>query len=217
LPSCLEDLFKNVIELNESRAIDAAKHCLESGEDPLKVLDQMLKALRVAGEKYEKGEFFIPELIAIHEIFKKVSELVRARIREVRRGQERIGKLVIGVVQGDMHDIGKNIFALVAEAHGFEVVDLGVDVSPEKFVEAIQRYRPDIVALSGTLPQSVEAMKRTIEAIKSAGLRNNVKILIGGRVSQDECKLLEADACTNDAINGVRIALQLVKSTKPLY
>ncbi|MCC6056623.1 MAG: corrinoid protein [Desulfurococcaceae archaeon] len=213
--SLSEEFVKAIVDLDESKALELTRKRLEVGEDSLKILDDLTRAANIIGEKYEKGEFFIADLVMAGEILKEVSELVRPKLKELGKVREPIGKLVIGTVQGDIHDIGKNIVVTMAETAGFEVIDLGVDVSPEKFVEAIKVYQPDIVGMSGLLTLSIDSMKRTIDAIKAAGLRDKVKIIIGGgRVDQQACEYVGADAWTNSAVEGVKIMLRWVEEKK---
>jgi methylmalonyl-CoA mutase cobalamin-binding domain/chain len=213
--SLSEEFVNAVVSLDEKKAIDLTRKRLEVGEDPLKILDDLTKAANVIGEKYEKGEFFIADLVMAGEILKEVSDLVRPKLKELGKAREPIGKLVIGTVQGDIHDIGKNIVVTMAEAAGFEVIDLGVDVSPQKFVEAIQQYNPDIVGMSGLLTLAIESMKKTVDAIKAAGLRDKVKIIIGGgRVDQYACEYVGADAWTTSAAIGIRIMLKWIEEKK---
>jgi len=213
--SLSEEFVKAIVDLDESKALELTRKRLEVGEDPLKILDDLTRAANIIGEKYEKGEFFIADLVMAGEILKEVSELVRPKLKELGKVREPIGKLVIGTVQGDIHDIGKNIVVTMAEAAGFEVVDLGVDVSPEKFVEAIQKYNPDIVGMSGLLTLAIESMKKTVDAIKAAGLRDKVKIIIGGgRVDQYACEYVGADAWTTSAAIGIRIMLKWIEEKK---
>jgi methylmalonyl-CoA mutase cobalamin-binding domain/chain len=213
--SLSEEFVNAVVSLDEAKAIDSTRKRLESGEDPLKILDDLTKAANVIGEKYEKGEFFIADLVMAGEILKEVSDLVRPKLKELGKAREAIGKLVIGTVQGDIHDIGKNIVVTMAEAAGFEVIDLGVDVPPEKFVEAIKQHNPDIVGMSGLLTLAIESMKKTVDAIKAAGLRDKVKIIIGGgRVDQYACEYVGADAWTTSAAIGIRIMLKWIEEKK---
>jgi methylmalonyl-CoA mutase cobalamin-binding domain/chain len=213
--SLSEEFVKAIVDLDESKALELTRKRLGAGEDPLKILDDLTRAANVIGEKYEKGEFFIADLVMAGEILKEVSELVRPKLKELGRAREPIGKLVIGAVQGDIHDIGKNIVVTMAEAAGFEVIDLGVDVPPEKFVEAIQKYNPDIVGMSCLITVGIESMKKTVDAIKAAGLRDKVKIIIGGgRVDQYACEYTGADAWTTSAAIGIRIMLKWIEEKK---
>ena len=213
--SSSEEFVNAILELEEEKALKIARERLEAGEDPLKILDDLKVAAEKVGEKYEKGEFFVADLVMAGEIMKGVSELVRPKLKELGKAREPIGKLVIGTVEGDIHDIGKNIAVTMAEASGFEVIDLGVDVPPQKFVEAIKQHNPDVVGMSGLLTLAIESMKKTIDAIKNAGLRDKVKIIIGGgRVDEYAKEYTGADAWTNDAATGIRIMLGWVGGKK---
>ncbi len=210
--SVSEEFIKSILELDERKALEIARRRLEAGEDPLKILGDLTIAADKIGEKYEKGEFFIADLVMAGEIMKGISELVRPKLKELGKVREVVGKLVIGTVQGDIHDIGKNIAVTMAEAAGFEVIDLGVDVPPEKFVEAIKQYNPNIVGMSCLITVGLESMKKTVDAIKEAGLRDRVKIIIGGgRVDEYAKEYAGADAWTNSAAEGVRIMLKWIR------
>ena len=213
--SSSEEFVNAILGLEEEKALKIARERLEAGEDPLKILDDLKVAAEKVGEKYEKGEFFVADLVMAGEIMKGVSELVRPKLKELGKAREPIGKLVIGTVEGDIHDIGKNIAVTMAEASGFEVIDLGVDVPPQKFVEAIKQHNPEVVGMSGLLTLAIESMKKTVDAIKEAGLRDKVKIIIGGgRVDEYAKEYLGADAWTNDAAKGIRIMLGWVGGKK---
>jgi methanogenic corrinoid protein MtbC1 len=213
--SASEELVSAIVNLDERRAVETTKRRLEAGEDPLRILEDLTKAANVIGEKYERGELFIADLVMAGEILKEVSDPVRAKLRELGKVRSPIGKLVIGTVQGDIHDIGKNITVTMAEAAGFEVIDLGVDTAPEKFVDAIRKYEPDIVGMSGLLTLAIESMKKTVDAIKAAGLRDKVRVIIGGgRVDQYAKEYTGADAWTNSAAEGVRIMLKWMEEKK---
>jgi len=213
--SSSEEFVNAILGLEEEKALKIARERLEAGEDPLKILDDLKVAAEKVGEKYEKGEFFVADLVMAGEIMKEVSELVRPKLKELGKAREPIGKLVIGTVEGDIHDIGKNIAVTMAEAAGFEVIDLGVDVPPQKFVEVIKQHNPEVVGMSGLLTLAIESMKKTVDAIKEAGLRDKVKIIIGGgRVDEHAKEYSGADAWTNDAATGIRIMLGWVGGKK---
>lgn len=208
----LERLLKAILDLDEGKALEITDNLLASGVDPLRVLDCVKKAADEIGKKFESGEYFIADLVMAGEILKSISEKVTPRLKEMGRFREIIGKLLIGTVEGDVHDIGKNIVITMAEAAGFEVVDLGVDVPPQRFVEAIRQHNPDIVGMSGLLTLAIESMKKTVDAIRDAGLREKVKVIIGGgRVDQYACEYVGADAWTNDAATGVRTMLKWMR------
>ncbi|MEM3989575.1 MAG: cobalamin-dependent protein [Desulfurococcaceae archaeon] len=213
--SVSEAFINSILELDERRAIELARVRISEGEDPLKILDELKIAAEKIGEKYERGEFFIADLVMAGEIMKEISELVRPKLRELGKTREVLGRLVIGTVEGDIHDIGKNIVVTMAEAAGFEVIDLGVDVSPQKFVEAIKQYKPDIVGMSCLITIGIESMKRTVDAIKEAGLRDKVKIIIGGgRVDEYAKEYSGADAWTNDAATGVKKMMEWIREKR---
>jgi methanogenic corrinoid protein MtbC1 len=166
--------------------------------------------MTIVGKRYEEGIYFLPELMLAGEMLIQVADILKpelAKLPEVKRH----GKVLIGTVQGDIHDIGKNIVTFMLDVNGFEVLDLGVDVSPQKFMEAIQDFQPQVIGLSGFLTLAFDGMKETIEAIETAGLRDGVKIMIGGGQVNDEiCKYAGADAYGRDAMAGVSLAQKWV-------
>jgi len=213
--SLREEFINSIVNLEESKAIELTKKRLEAGEDPVKILDDLRIAADRIGEKYEKGEYFVADLVYAGEILKAVSNILREEITKRGLKREIIGRLVIGTVEGDTHDIGKNIVVTMAEASGFEVIDLGVDVPPQRFVEAIKQHNPDIVGMSGLLTVAIESMKKTVDAIKEAGLRDKVKIIIGGgRVDEYAKEYTGADAWARDAGTGIRIMLRWIEEKK---
>lgn len=204
----LEELIDAFIEFDEKKVLRLVEDLLKSGKDPAEVLETCRRATTIIGEKFEKGEFFLSELVFAGEIFNSVIQLI---LPKLKREVKPIGTIVLGTVQGDIHDIGKNIFKAFAEAAGFKVIDLGVDVPPEKFVEAVREYEPDIVGMSGLLTIAYESMKKTIDALKENGLRNKVKVIIGGgRVDEKIMRYTGADEWADNAIVGVRKCKQLL-------
>jgi len=197
-----ENFIKAIIDLDENKAIKLAKERIERGEDPIKILDDIKIAVDEIGRKYEAKEYFIADLVMAGEILKEISEILKPAL--MGKTIEKIGKIVIGTVEGDIHDIGKNIAITMLEGAGFEVIDLGVDVSSQKFVEAIKQHNPQIVGMSGLLTLAIESMKKTIDAIKKAELRNKVKIIIGGgRVDEYAKQYVGADDWSTSAAIGV--------------
>ena len=174
----------------------------------MKILEQCREAVEIVGARFEKGEYFLPELMMAAHMLAEISKMVKPFLT---KGLEvkRIGKVLIGTVQGDVHDIGKNIVTFLLDANGFEVIDIGIDVPPEKFVEAIRDFGPQVVGLSGLLTVAYDSMKKTIQAIKEAGLRGKVKIMIGGGQMSEKIKEYSgADAYGKDAMAGVLLAKQ---------
>ena len=212
--SLSEELIEAITGLDEVRAVELARRRL-GVEDPMAVLDDLRRAAEIIGERYERGEFFVADLVMAGEILKTISDLAREKLRALGRAREVVGRFVIGTVEGDIHDIGKNIVITMAEAAGFEVIDLGVDVPPSRFVEAIKQYNPDIVGMSCLITVGIESMKKTVDAIKEAGLREKVKIIIGGgRVDEHAKQYVEADAWTNDAAHGIKIMLKWIEEKR---
>ncbi|MEM3872891.1 MAG: cobalamin-dependent protein, partial [Nitrososphaeria archaeon] len=166
-----------LVSLDFDKALEFTKAALENGVDPKEiVLKSVAEGMEIVGKKFEESEYFLSELIVAGEIGKEISGMLKPYLggEEVRR----VGKVVIGTVSGDLHDIGKNIVAMMLEAAGFEVIDLGADTPKEKFVEAVRKERPDILGMSALLTVTMVEMKNVIEALKEAGLRDKVKIII---------------------------------------
>jgi len=188
--------------------------CLEAIEAGIPAYDivmlGMSKGMEIVGEKYERNEYFLAELIMAGEVMKEGMKVLEPYLRgsEMRK----IGKVVIGTVRGDLHDIGKNIVATLLSAAGFEVIDLGVDVSPEKFVEAVKEHNPDIIGMSALLTTTMIEMENVIKALKEAGLRDRVKVIIGGApITREFAEKIGADAAARDAVEGVNICKSWVK------
>lgn len=203
-----ERLVKAIVEMREEEAMASVKELLDKREDPLKIMEQCKKAVEIVGARFEKGEYFLPELIMAGHMLTEISNRVKPVLS---KGLEvkRIGKVVMGTVEGDVHDIGKNIVNFLLDANGFEVIDIGIDVPAEKFVQAIRDFSPQVVGLSGLLTLAYDSMKKTVQAIERADLRNKVKIIIGGGQVNDTIKeYAGADAYGKDAMAGVLLAKQ---------
>jgi 5-methyltetrahydrofolate--homocysteine methyltransferase len=201
-----KDLVKTLADLKEKEAIKIVEDRLKAGEDPLKILDDARKAVEIVGKRFSDAEYFIPDLVYSGEILKSITEMVKPKITKAAQ-VKRLGKVVIGTVAGDIHDIGKDIVVFMLDVNGFEVTDLGIDVSAQKFVDAIKNTGSKVVALSGFLTLAFQSMKDTVEAIKKAGLRDKVKIMIGGGQIDEQVKSFTgADAYGKDAMEGVKLA-----------
>jgi len=201
-----KDLVNMIADLNEQEALKIVKDRLDAGEDPLKIMEDARKGLEIVGERFASSEYFIPDLVYSGEIMRLITELVKPQLT---RGEEvrKSGKIVFGTVRGDIHDIGKNIVTFMLDVNGFEVIDLGVDVPEQKFVENIKESGASIVGLSGFLTLAFDSMKQTIKAIEDAGLRDRVKVMIGGgQISEEIRKYTGADAYGRDAMAGVTLA-----------
>ena len=199
-------LVNAIADMKEEEALNLVKKMVEDGSDPTAIVDAAREAMDIVGQRYEKGEYFLPELMLAGEMMAQITEMIKpelAKMPEVKR----FGKVLIGTVEGDIHDIGKNIVTFMLDVNGFEVLDLGVDVPSQKFVEAIKKFKPQVVALSGFLTLAFDAMKETTAAIAEAGLRDDVHIMVGGGQVNDEIsEYAGADAYGKDAMAGVSLA-----------
>jgi len=203
-------LVKAIADMREEEALKLVREMVEGGSEPMAILDAARKAVDIIGQRYEEGTYFLPELMLAGEMLNQITEVIKPEMAKVPE-VERLGKVVMGTVEGDIHDIGKNIVSFMLDVNGFDVLDLGVDVSAQKFVEAIGEFQPQVVGLSGFLALAFDAMKETVEAIKTAGLRDEVKIMIGGgQVSDEVRKYTGADAYGKDAMAGVSLAKEWV-------
>ncbi len=201
-----KDLVKTLADLKEKDALKIVEDRLRADEDPLKILDDARRAVEIVGERFADGEYFIPDLVYAGEILKTITEMVKPKIT---KGAEvkRHGKVIVGTVAGDIHNIGKDMVVFMLDVNGFEVFDLGIDVPAQKFVDTIKETGSTVIGLSGFLTLAFDSMKETVEAIKKAGLRDKVKIMIGGGQIDDQVKVFAgADAYGKDAIAAVTLA-----------
>ena len=202
-----EKLVSAIADKREEEALQLAQEMLDAGEDPQAVLDAGKEAMTVVGDRYEEGEYFLPELIIAGDMLKAIGDLVKPMLQAQASQTEPLGKIVLGTVAGDIHDLGKDVVGFMLDISNYEVHDLGVDVPPEKFVQAIQEVNPEVVGLSGFLTLAFDQMRVTIEAIKEAGLRDSVKIMIGGAIMDDSAaQYIGADAYGSDATAAVKLA-----------
>ncbi len=205
-----EELIKAITEMREEDALKIAAQLLEAGTSPLDILEASRKALDAIGKCFEEGTYFLPELMLAGEMMTQITELIKPKLAAMP-DRRRLGKVLIGTVQGDIHDIGKNVVSFMLDVNGFEVLDLGVDVPSQKFVDATRDFQPQVVALSGFLTLSFDSMKSTVAAIEAAGLRDKVKIMIGGGQINDEVKeYASADGYGRDAMAAVSFAKKWV-------
>ena len=205
-----ENLVSALADLKEKEALEIAQNRLDANDDPLTILDSARRAMETVGKRFETGEYFIPDLVYSGEILKEITNMVQPKLTKAAE-VKRLGKLVLGTVAGDIHDIGKDIVAFMLDITGFEVYDLGVDVPAQKFVEKIKETDASIVGLSGFLTLAFDSMKETIEAIEAAGLRDKVQIMVGGGQIDDQIrKHTGADAYGRDAMAAVSLAKKWV-------
>jgi methanogenic corrinoid protein MtbC1 len=200
-----KDLINILADLKEKEALKIVEERLRAGEEPLKILDDARGAMEIVGKRFAADEYFIPELVYSGELLKRINDMVKPKLAKATNVKPQ-GKVVLGTVAGDIHDIGKDIVVFMLDINGFEVYDLGVDVPTQKFVEKIKESGAPIVGLSGFLTLAYDSMKQTVEAINDAGLRNKVKIMIGGgQIDEEIRKYTGADAYGKDAMAAVNL------------
>ena len=202
-----------VAELKEQEALDTVKKKLAAGDDPMKILEDAREGMGVVGQRFGSGQYFIPDLIYSGEILRGIAQLVEPYIKGSKTQIKKLGKVIIGTVAGDIHDIGKDLVTFMLDISGFEVYDLGIDVPVKNFVDKIKETGAPVVGLSGFLTLAFDAMKETIDAIKKEGLRDKIKIMIGGGQIDDTVQnYVGADAWGKDAMAAVTLSRQwLVK------
>ena len=205
----LSALRKAVIEGEAADSIAAARQALDEGIAPLDLISHGVSpAMAEVGRLFEEGEYFVPELLMSARATKEIFQIIRPLL--AASGAEPAGRIVLGTVQGDLHDIGKNLVAAMLEGGGFEVTDLGVDVAPEVFVDAVRKHPVQIVGLSALLTTTMPAMKKTIEAFREAGIREQVKIIVGGApVTKTYAESIGADGYSENAASSVDLARRL--------
>ncbi|MBS3977056.1 MAG: cobalamin-dependent protein [Syntrophomonadaceae bacterium] len=208
-----EQIIEAVEQLHEEAALTLAEQALHAGMDLLSLLEAVNEGMRRVGKLYEDKTYFIADLIMAGIIFKEVLELKHMTRYFRSHANRKIGCVVVGTVKGDLHDIGKDIFRGMMETNSFEVIDLGVDVPPEAFVRKVVENEPDILGLGGVLTYTTDAMKDVVDALTAAGLRDKVKIIIGGsHLTAESCRYVGADAYANDATFGAKICASWISN-----
>lgn len=206
----LNEIKEAVIDGLQKVVPGKVQAALDAGIDPETILNEaMIKGMSEVGQLFEDGEFFVPEMLVAARAMASGMEILKPRL--IQADVKSAGKVIIGTVQGDLHDIGKNLVGMMLEGAAFEVFDLGADVSPEKFVEAVKENGAQIVALSALLTTTMPSMKATIEALETAGLRDKVKVMVGGAPLSDQyAKEIHADGYSPDANRAVALAKSLI-------
>ncbi|GAG35382.1 unnamed protein product [marine sediment metagenome] len=182
---------------------ELVKKALEENLAPKKILeDGLIKGMDIIGTKFKNNEVYVPEVLIAARAMHAGMDILKPKLIET--GVKNIGKVAIGTVKGDLHDIGKNLVKMMLEGAGFEVIDLGIDVSPDKFVEAVKEHKPNIIGMSALLTTTMVNMVEVIKALEAAGLRDKVKIMIGGApITQNYADQIGADGCSPDAASAV--------------
>jgi Predicted cobalamin binding protein len=208
----LSKLKEAVVNGDPEEVAELCRRVIEAGIDPLEAIERALvAAVRELGDKWINGEVFIADLVAAADAMKVGLPILKSELAKRGGSVKYLGRAVIGTVEGDIHDIGKSIVAALWEVAGLEVIDLGVDVPPQKFVEAIKQYNPDIVGMSALMTTTMAKQRETIEAIKQAGLRDRVKIVVGGAPTTEEwAKEIGADGWAPDAISAIDLVKRLL-------
>jgi 5-methyltetrahydrofolate--homocysteine methyltransferase len=195
-------------DMDEDRALELARRMLlEENSDPLRVLQLCRDAMDIVGKRFENGEYFLPELVLAGEMLDTIGAIAKPLIKHAP-GEEpkKLGKVLIGTVHGDLHDIGKNIVSFLLDINGFEVKDIGIDVPVKSFIDEISAFRPDVVGLSGFLTLAFDSMKETIEALEKAGLRDKFKVMIGGgQIDETVRAYTGADVFGTNAVDAVNL------------
>ena len=205
-----DKLVHLMADLKEKETIAMVKELIKEGADPMVILDAARSAMELVGKRFESGEYFIPDLFMAGEIMKGISEIVKPLLKKGDTSTKK-GKVLIGTVAGDIHDIGKDIVTFMLDVSGYDILDLGIDVPVNTFVEKTREFQPQVVGLSGFLTLAFDSMKKTVEALEQAGLRDKVKIMIGGGQMDDEVrKYARADAFGKDAVAAVNLCRQWI-------
>lgn len=205
-------LIHHVAKLDEQAVLALVRERLSSGDDPLSIVEECQEGMRRVGEQYEQGRYYLAGLIMAGEIFREVMELAQPAIEAQISGEES-GRVLLGTVEGDIHDIGKNIQGMLLSCHGFTVYDLGVNVPPAEFLDQAIKVRPDIIGLSGLLTSSYEAMRDTIALIRDTSVTElaDIPIIIGGTsINEQVCQYVGADYWIINAMVGVRLCQRLL-------
>ena len=208
----LNQLKNAVLEFDIENAEAVAKKAVEAGISPLKAAAALTGAIREVGDKFGKGEFFLPDLVCAAEVLKKAFPVINSAIeKNGEKANKSLGKVIIGTVYGDVHSIGKGMVATLLYVAGFEVIDLGINVKGEDFLNAIKENNPDILAMSALLTTTAAEQKNVIEGLKKEGVRDNVKVIVGGSpINQEFADSIGADGYGATAPEGVKIAKKLL-------
>jgi methanogenic corrinoid protein MtbC1 len=197
------DLAQALVEFNKDVVLETVVRRLHEGEKPVQLIRELQDGMELIGQKFEGGDYFLSELLMSADLFSKAMDMLEPKLQEM--SLDRIGKIVIGTPKGDIHDIGKNIFVTVAKGNGFEILDLGVDVPAQRFVDAVTELKPQILGFSALLTPSFEPMKEVVDMLAEQGLRDNLKIIVGGGVTTETVqRYISADGQTTDVMDGIK-------------
>jgi corrinoid protein of di/trimethylamine methyltransferase len=208
-----EEIVNAVLSFDGDKVTEVTKKALKEGQDPVKIVDELTKALRIVGKKFEDGEFFLMHLVAAAEPVQRViKDVLEPEMMKKKEARKSLGKVVLGTVAGDIHDIGKNIVGAMLFAAGFEVYDIGKDIPPEQFVSKAKEVNANLVGASALLSTSLPMQREIVEGIVAAGLRDRVKLIFGGApVTEEWVKEIGGDGYAENAIEAVNVAKRLLK------
>ena len=206
-----DKLVNLMADMQEDETLAMVKDLIAKGTSPVDILNDARAALELVGKRFEACEYFIPDLMMAGEILKGISEIVKPLLENQEGGVVKKGKVLIGTVAGDIHDIGTDIVQFMLEVNGYDVLNIGIDVPAETFVQKIKEFKPRVVGLSGFLTLAFDSMKKTVEAIEAAGLRDGINIMIGGgQIDEEVRKYTKADAYGKDAVAAVQLSRQWI-------
>jgi len=207
----IQTIYKGILEGDQHLVAQQVTEALNAGLSPDMILKEgLVAAMGEVGRLFENGEYYVPEMLIAARAMQAGMKLLKPGLAD--SGIKEVGRVIIGTVSGDLHDIGKNLVGMMLEGSGFEVIDLGTDVKPEAYVNAVREYKPDIVAMSALLTTTMPNMEATIKALEDAGLRQQVKVIIGGAPVTDEyAKKIGADGSAYDASVAVKVARSLIR------
>lgn len=205
-----EDLSKQVIAGNQVKVKEVTQALIDEGSAPLDIINLgLIAGMNIVGSRFKNGEMFVPEVLMAAKSMSAGIEIVKPLIAD--KDMPSIGKVLLGTVKGDLHDIGKNLVGMMLESGGFTVINMGIDISPEQFIKAVKEHNPDILAMSALLTTTMLHMKDTIELLKEEGLHNKVKVIVGGApISQDFADEVGADGFAPDAASAVDLCKKLL-------
>ncbi len=202
----MESIREAMAKLRKDQVLEGVKESIESGQDPLCVIEEIRQGLEQVGADFEKGTVFLMELMRGAQIFKEAAGVINPAIEKIHGKTAEKGVLLLGTVAGDVHDLGKSIVASLMECGGYRIIDLGVDVPEQVFVEKVKEHNPKVVGMSGLLTTSIPVMEQTVAAFAAAGLRDDIKIIVGGGiVGEVDTSEIGVDYATSNASDGVRV------------
>lgn len=207
-----ERLTHLLADLDEDAALKRVEQRIAAGDDPLEIIEDCNAGMQLVGQRYERGEFYVSGLIMSGEIFREVVEMVQPHLEKQAAGKS-VGRVLLGTVAGDIHDIGKNMAGMLLACHGFTVLDLGVDVPPAEFAARACEIKPDIIGLSALLTAAYESMKDTVALVRQEAAKLDLSfpiIIGGGMIDEQVCRYIDADYWVSDAMSGVRLCQRLM-------